>query len=150
MDWATLVRFAFDLFDVDKSGRLEIEEVEKLVCYVAGTKKPDARAKKVLKMMDDDGDGEGERGPSEAGARGGGASARGGGASARGGGASARGGGASKASAREASERGGGLRPRERRLLAPPASDGCWRPALAYFVGARVFCRCRSLALLCH
>ncbi|GMH97180.1 hypothetical protein TrST_g8886 [Triparma strigata] len=57
MDWETLVRYSFDLFDTDGSGQLETEEIERLVCYVAGTKKPDARAKKVLKLMDHDNDG---------------------------------------------------------------------------------------------
>ncbi|GMH81059.1 hypothetical protein TL16_g08811 [Triparma laevis f. inornata] len=52
MDWETLVRYSFDLFDTDNSGQLEMEEIERLVCYVAGTKKPDSRAKKVLKLMD--------------------------------------------------------------------------------------------------
>ena len=43
MDWETLVRYAFDLFDVDGSGQLETKEIERLVCYVAGSKKPDSR-----------------------------------------------------------------------------------------------------------
>jgi len=58
MDWSTLVRFSFDLFDSDGSGRLEKVEIEKLVCYVAGTKTPDTRSKKVLNLMDDDADGQ--------------------------------------------------------------------------------------------
>jgi Ca2+-binding EF-hand superfamily protein len=56
MDWSTLVRFTFDMFDNDNSGYLDISEVERLVCCVQGTKTPDARSKKVLGIMDDDND----------------------------------------------------------------------------------------------
>jgi Ca2+-binding EF-hand superfamily protein len=47
LDWESLVRFSFDLFDIDGSGELEINEIEKLVCYVAGKKKVDSRMRKV-------------------------------------------------------------------------------------------------------
>ena len=52
------MRYAFDLFDVDGSGQLETAEIKRLVCYVAGSKKPDARSAKVLKLMDSDNDGQ--------------------------------------------------------------------------------------------
>ncbi|GMH46281.1 hypothetical protein TrRE_jg6825 [Triparma retinervis] len=57
LDWESLVRFSFDLFDIDGSGELEINEIEKLVCYVAGKKKVDSRMRKILGIMDDNKDG---------------------------------------------------------------------------------------------
>jgi len=59
LEWENMVRFAFELFDLDFSGCLDVKEIEKLTKYVCGGKKNvDKRVSKVIKMMDDDKDGE--------------------------------------------------------------------------------------------
>lgn len=50
-DWKSLVQYAFELFDHDGSGMLEVAEVEQLVAYVYG-KKIDGKVKQVLSGID--------------------------------------------------------------------------------------------------
>ena len=57
LDWSGVVRFAFDLFDGDGAGEMEVEEVGRLVCFVAGVKELDARASKIIRMMEKNGNG---------------------------------------------------------------------------------------------
>ena len=57
LDWSGVVRFAFELFDGDGAGEMEVEEVGRLVCFVAGVKELDARASKIIRMMEKNGNG---------------------------------------------------------------------------------------------
>lgn len=53
------LRFAFFLYDVDESGKLEKEEVEDMVKAVYGEKfADDERVRRVLECLDANGDGE--------------------------------------------------------------------------------------------
>ena len=54
----TLVKFAFDMFDVDGGGHISKEEVEQLVKMVYGKKAVDKETAKIMKLMDNDGSGE--------------------------------------------------------------------------------------------
>ena len=56
LSWDTLVKYAFDVCDVDRSGVLEVREVEELVRSVYG-KALDARVEQLLRVMDSDCDG---------------------------------------------------------------------------------------------
>lgn len=58
MDHDTLIKFAFDLFDVDGSGSIDIVEVRKLVQICQGKKKLDSEAQQVMDRLDKDHDGE--------------------------------------------------------------------------------------------
>eukprot|EP00753_Platysulcus_tardus_P001090 PLAT11042.1.p1 GENE.PLAT11042.1~~PLAT11042.1.p1 ORF type:complete len:407 (-),score=160.72 PLAT11042.1:77-1150(-) len=59
LDAATVSSFGFRLFDLDNSGMLDQEEVEALIQEVYGEKlKNNMRVRKVLRLLDRDGDGE--------------------------------------------------------------------------------------------
>ena len=57
MDHETLVRFTFDLFDVDRSGELTIEEFKVLFKEVKGGELKSGRLKHFVKYMDGNNDG---------------------------------------------------------------------------------------------
>jgi Ca2+-binding EF-hand superfamily protein len=54
----TLVKFAFDLFDIDGGGHISLIEMEELVKMVYGKKTSEGQLKKLMKNMDRDGSGE--------------------------------------------------------------------------------------------
>ena len=52
-----LVKFAFDMYDLDNSGEIEREEVKELVMTVFGKADLDQNTERMLHQMDKDGDG---------------------------------------------------------------------------------------------
>lgn len=50
----TLLKFGFDLFDVDGSGEIEVDEFKQLISMVHGNKNMDNHAQKLMKTFDKD------------------------------------------------------------------------------------------------
>ena len=56
-DKGSIARFAFNLFDVDKSGEIEKQEVTLLVKMMFGRNAPDEETQKIIRILDKDKDG---------------------------------------------------------------------------------------------
>ena len=56
-DKSQIARFAFNLFDVDKSGEIEKQEVRLLVKMMFGRHAPDEETEKIIRILDKDKDG---------------------------------------------------------------------------------------------
>ena len=53
-----LIKFCFDIFDIDKGGSLDMAELDALVRMLTGTDEVTGSLKKTLENIDADGDGE--------------------------------------------------------------------------------------------
>ena len=58
MNDEALIKFCFDIFDIDKGGSLDMAELDALVRMLTGTEEITGELKKTLDNIDADGDGE--------------------------------------------------------------------------------------------
>lgn len=54
----SLAKFSFDMFDIDGSGSIDVEEFKELIAMIHGGKKIDSKAESILKVIDKDRSGE--------------------------------------------------------------------------------------------